>query len=76
MVTARSMAMCVVHVRHVRMLMMQPFVAMPMGVRFAGWVARAVGVPMMLVVHVGMRMFHGHMLVLVVVILREVQPDT
>jgi len=58
------------------MLMTQPLVTVPMGVRPAVWVTGGMGMLMMLIMHVRMRMLHGCMFVLVVVILGEVQPHT
>jgi hypothetical protein len=66
--------MRMVHVRHVRVSVFQSAVTVRMGVRFAGRIVGAVFVLMMRIMHVGMRVFHGFMNVLMFVVLGDVQP--
>ena len=65
----------VMHVRHMRMGVLQPAVRVGMGVRLPRRIAGAVRVPMMLVVHVRMGVLHRLVDVLVLVPLGQMQPD-
>ena len=67
--------MRMVHIGHMRVLVSERLVTMPMRVRLAGWIIRRMRVLVVLIVHVRMRMFHWLVLMFVVVILGEVQPD-
>ena len=70
------MLVVVVHVRHMRMLVPEPAVAVPVGMRLAGRIVGCVAVPMMLVVDMRMCMLHGLMHVLMIVRFGDVQPHT
>ncbi len=63
------------HVRSVRMGMDEWFVAMPMGVRFASRIFRAVFMLMVLIMHVWMRVSCLLVGVGMFVMLGEMQPD-
>ena len=67
-------AVCVVHVRHVGMLVRQSLVPVPMRVRFARRILNRVHVLMMLIVHMLVRVCHSLMNMLVLMIFRQVQP--
>ena len=69
------MLVLVVHVRHVRMLVLQPLVAMRVRVGLAGRIVRRVLVLMVLIVHMRVGVLQGLMDVLVLVVLGQVQPD-
>jgi len=64
----------VVHVGIMGMLVRNRLVDMPVIVRSGGFVVAAMGMPMMLVVDVGMAVLQAIMVVLVLVALRQVQP--
>lgn len=64
----------VVHVGIMGMLVRNRLVNMPVIVRSGGFVVAAMGMPMMLVVDVGMAVLQAIMVVLVLVALRQVQP--
>ena len=66
----------VVHVGDMRMLVCEPFVAMPMRMRLAERIAWSMNVLMVLVVDMRMTMLEGLMDVFVVMLLGQVQPDT
>ena len=65
----------VVHVRVVRMTVRQRLVPVPMAVRFAARIVRAMGVLMVHVVMMQMLMLHRLVCVLVLVPLVEMKPD-
>src|SRR5215471_20287935 len=67
--------MTVMHVRHMRMRVLEPAVLMRMRVGFTGRFAPAVLVPMMFIVHVRMRMCHRFVNVFVLVSFGDVQPN-
>ena len=62
------------HVRDVRVPVLQPRVPMVVGVRLAGWITRRVRMPVMLVVHMRVCMFHRLVPMLMLVMLGEMQP--
>ena len=64
------------HVRHMGMQVPQPGMPMRVYMRFARRVVRQVLVPVMRIVHVSMRVLHRLMLMLMLVMLGKVQPDT
>ena len=70
------MPMRMMHVRHMRMLVTQPHVAMPMGMGLAWRVVRAVRVLMVCVVDMAVCMLHGRMFMLVFMNLSKMKPDT
>jgi hypothetical protein len=63
------MSVRMVHVRYVSVSVLQPFVAMPVGVRLTRGIIRSMRVSMVLVVHVRVCMLHRLMHVLMLVIL-------
>ena len=63
------------HVRHMRMLVTQPHMAMPMGMGLAWRVVRAVRVMMVCVVDMAVRVLRGRMFMLVFMDLSEMKPD-
>lgn len=65
----------VMHVRDVRVTMLQRLVPMSVGVRLAGWIVRCVVVLMVLVVHMRVRMLHRLVHMLMLVTLGKMQPD-
>ena len=72
--TAALVAVGVMHVRHVWVRVPHRDVPMVVRVRFACGIPRAVGVAMVLVVHMRVGMFHRLMSMLVLVMLGEMQP--
>jgi hypothetical protein len=60
-----------VHVRHVRVGVFQPLVAVSMGVRFTRWIVGTVFVLVMRVMHVRMCVFEGFVNVLMFVMLGD-----
>jgi hypothetical protein len=64
------------HVRGMRVPVLQSLVPVGMGVRLAGRIIGGVDVLVVLVMHVRMRMLHRLMHMLVLVVLGEMQPDT
>jgi hypothetical protein len=66
----------VVHVRHMRMAVPHPGMAMRMRMGLAGRVFQRVLMLVMGVVHMSMGVLHRLMFVLVFVVLGQVQPDT
>ena len=69
------MAVCVVHVRQVRMLVAQARVPMRMGMRLAKRVTWPVGVLVVRIVDVGMSMIQRLMLMFVIMNLGQMEPD-
>jgi len=69
------MPVVVMHVRHVRMRVRQRFVLVRMRVRLSRRILRAVAVPVMLVVAVGMGVHHSDMGVRMRMSLGDVQPN-
>ena len=69
------MAMRVVHVRHMRMLVYEPLVAMPVRMGLAGRIVLAVAVLMVCIVHMRVAVLQGLMDVFVLMILGQVQPE-
>ena len=69
------MPMRMMHVGHMRMLVTQAHMSMPMGVGLAGRILRAVLMSMVRVMNMAVGMFQGHMLMLVFVHFGEMQPD-
>lgn len=67
--------MRVVHVRHVWVPMTQSLVPVPMGMRFTWRIVRPVLMLMVLVVNVPMRVLQWLVLMLVVMVLGEMEPD-
>jgi len=70
-----SMPMCVMHIGHMRMSVLHSPVRMLVCMRLPGWIAQRMCVLVMLIMAVRMDMFHCCMLVFVVVILGEMQPN-
>ena len=68
--------MHMMHIGNMRMLVSHELVAMVMGVWFPRRIARQMGMPMMLIVHVRVRVLLYFMLMQVPVIFRQVKPDT
>ena len=69
------MAVRVVHIRHMRMLVHEPLVAMPVRMGLAGRIVWAVAVLMVRIVHMRVTVLQGLMDVFVLMILGQVQPD-
>ena len=69
------MAMRVVHVRHMRMLVYEPLVAMPVRMGLAGRIVLAVAVLMVCIVHMRVAVLQGLMDVFVLMMLGQVQPE-
>ena len=69
------MTVDVVHVGHMRMRMRESAVPVEMGMRFPRRICLAVLVAMMFVVHMGMRMRHRLVNVLVLMPFGKVQPN-
>ena len=69
------MPMRVVHIRNVRVAVLQASMTMPVRVWFARWIGQSMFVLVMCVVHVRMRMFQRLVLVFMLVVLSEMQPD-
>ena len=69
------MAVRVVHVRHMRMLVHEPLVAMPVRMGLAGRIVWAVRVLMVRIVHMRVAVLQGLMDVFVLMVLGQVQPD-
>ena len=69
------MAVRVVHVRHMRMLVHEPLVAMPVRMGLAGRIVRAMRVLMVRIVHMRVTVLQGLMDVFVLMVLGQVQPD-
>jgi hypothetical protein len=67
-----SMPMLMVHVRDMRMPVPHSRMSMGMGVGLVEWIARQVLMLVMLIVHVGVGVLHGLMIVLVLVVLGQV----
>lgn len=68
--------MRVMHVRDMRMLVLQPLMPMDVGMRLPPWIAGRVHMLMVFIMHVGMRVLHRLMNMLVLVMLGQVQPHT
>jgi hypothetical protein len=66
--------MRVMHVREVRMLVPQPVMPMGMGMRLPRRIIGRVLMSMVLIMHVGVRMFHWLMNMFMLVMLGQVQP--
>jgi hypothetical protein len=73
---SRSVPVLVVHVRHMRMRVFQPTVAVRVRVGFAGRVLRPMAVLMVLVMHMRMRVHQWFMYMLMLVVLGHMQPDS
>lgn len=69
------MAVCVVHVGHMRMLVHEPLVSMPVRMGLAGRIVWAVTVLMVRIVHMRVTVLQGLMDVFVLMILGQVQPE-
>ena len=67
--------MLVVHVGDMRMPVPHSRMSMGMCVWLAGWIARQVLMLVVLIVHVGVGVRHRLMVVLMLVVLGQVQPD-
>ena len=67
--------MQVVHVRHMRMPVPHPRMPVGMGVWLAGWIAGHVLVLMMRIMDVRMTVLHGLVLMFVLVVFGQVEPD-
>ena len=70
------MPMRMMHVRHMRMLVTQAHMAMPMGVGLGGQHLRTVLMLMMRVMNMAVPVFKGRMFMLVFMYLGEMKPDT
>ena len=66
--------MMVMHIWDVRVFVGEALVPMGVRMRLTGWIARHVIMLVMLIVHVGMRMLHRLVNVIMLVVLREMQP--
>ena len=64
--------MLMMHVRDMRMTVPHPRMPMGMNVGFTRWIARQMLMLVVLVMHVGVGMLHGLMLVFVLVALSQV----
>src|SRR5581483_6201311 len=67
-------AVRVMHVRHMGMLVHEPFMAMPVGVRLTRWIAGPMVMLMMRIVHMRVTVLQRIMDVFVLMLLRQVQP--
>lgn len=70
-----SVPMPVVHIGRMRMAVLEPAMLVGVGVRLARRVFGAMSMPVMLVVHVGMRVRHGLVDMLMFVAFGEMKPD-
>lgn len=66
----------VVHVGDVRVCVTHPLVTVQMGMRLAGRIVRCMDMLVVLIMHVWMDMLHRLVLMFVLVILSQMQPDT
>src|SRR5262249_8903067 len=70
----RVMAVGVMHVGHVRVGMPKRAMLMKMRMRFAKWIGGVVRVPVVRIVHVGMRVREDFVNVLVLMVFGKMQP--